>query len=48
MISSQKIYGLYAPKHRIVEMREDVTDVGQTNDKLTTEDGATQPMEAGC
>ena len=30
IISSQKIYGLYARKHHIVEMRGDVTDAGQT------------------
>ena len=45
-ISSQKTYGLYARKHDIVEMRGDVTDAGQTT-KRTTEDRATQPMEAG-
>ena len=28
IISSQKIYGLYALKHHIVEMRGDVTDAG--------------------
>ena len=48
IISSQKMYGLYALKHHIVEMRGDVTDAGQTNnERTTTEDGATQPMEAG-
>ena len=36
IISSQKIYGLNAQKHRIVEMRGGVTDVGrQTNDERT-------------
>ena len=35
IISSQKIYGLYARKHHKVEMRGDVTDAGQTT---TTED----------
>ena len=29
IISSQKIYGLYARKHHIVEMRWDVTDAGR-------------------
>ena len=43
-----EIYGLYARKHHIVEMRGDVTDAGQTNERTTTtEDRATQPMEAG-
>ena len=37
---------LYALKHQIVEMRGDVTDAGRTTDR-TTEDRATQPMEAG-
>ena len=33
IISSQKIYGLYARKYHIVEMRGDVTNAGQpTND----------------
>ena len=35
IISSQKIYGLYARKHHIVEMRGDVTDAGRPT---TTED----------
>ena len=39
----QKIYGLYGLKHHIVEIREDVT----MRDGRTTEDRATQPMEAG-
>ena len=43
--SSQKIYGLYARKHHIVEMRGDVTM--RDDDERTTEDRATQPMEAG-
>ena len=31
-----------------MELREDVTDAGQTNERTTTtEDRATQPMEAG-
>ena len=48
IISSQKIYGLYAWKHHIVEMGGYVTDAGQTtNDERTTEDRATQPMEGG-
>ena len=38
-----EIYGLYAQKHHIVEMRG---DAGQPNTR-TTEDRATQPMEAG-
>ena len=38
-----EIYGLYAQKHHIVEMRGDVTDAGQQ----TSEDRATQPMGAG-
>ena len=29
IISSQKMYGLYARKHHIVEMRGDVTDAGR-------------------
>ena len=44
IISSQKIYGLYARKHRIVEMRGDVT---MRDDNRTSEDRATQPVEAG-
>ena len=40
------MYGLYAPKHHIVEMRGDVTDAGRTTEQRTTEDRAT-PMEAG-
>ena len=44
IISSQKIYGLYARKHHIVEMRGDVTDARRRT--TTTEDRATQPMEA--
>ena len=43
-ISSQKIYGLYVRKHHIVELRGDVT---MRDDEQTTEDRATQPMEAG-
>ena len=39
------IYGLYARKYQ-VEMRGDVTDAGQTNERAT-EDRGTQPMEAG-
>ena len=37
--SSQKIYGLYARKHHIVEMRGDVTDAGRrtTNEQLKIE-----------
>ena len=45
IISSQKIYGLYARKYHIVEMRGDVTDAGRKNER--TEDWASQPMEAG-
>ena len=30
-----KIYGLYARKHHIVEMRGDVTNAGQTTDNQT-------------
>ena len=44
------MYGLYARKHHIVEMRGDVTDAGRTNEQpneRTTENRATQPMEAG-
>ena len=42
-------YGLYGLKHHIVEMRDGVTDAGRTNDdeQQTSEDRATQPMEAG-
>ena len=47
IIYSQKIYGLYARKHHIVEMRGDVTDAGRPTDRTITEDRATQPMEAG-
>ena len=36
-----------ARKHHIVEMRVDVTDAGQPNNRTITEDRATQPMEAG-
>ena len=36
--------GLYARKPHIVEMRGDVTDARR---RRTTEDRATQPMEAG-
>ena len=43
MISSQKIYGLYGLKHHIVEIRGDVT---MRDERRTTEDRATQPMEA--
>ena len=32
--SSLKIYGLYARKHHIVEMRGNVTDAGRTNDDV--------------
>ena len=46
IIFSQKIYGLYARKHHIVEMRGDVT-MRDDDDERTTEDRATQPMEAG-
>ena len=44
IISLQKIYGLYARKHHLVEMRGDVTDAWR---RTTTEDRATQPMKAG-
>ena len=47
IISSQKIYGLYGLKHHIVEMRWVVTDAGQMTNERTSEDRATQPMEAG-
>ena len=44
----QKIYGLYARKHHVVEMRGGVTDAGQTTKQTTNiEDRATQPMEDG-
>ena len=39
-------YGLYGLKHHIVEISGDVTDAGQPNNR-TSEDRATQPMEAG-
>ena len=42
-----EIYGLYAQKHHILQMRGDVTDAGRTPEQRTTEDRATQPMEAG-
>ena len=38
------IYGLYGMKHHIVDIRGDVT---MRDDEQTTEDRATQPMEAG-
>ena len=39
---------MYARKHHIVDMRGDVTDAGQPNERRrTSEDRATQPMEAG-
>ena len=44
IISSQKIYGFYGLKHRIVEIRGDVT---MRDKRQTSEDGATQPMDAG-
>ena len=44
IISSQKIYSLYARKHHIVEIGGDVTDAGR---QTKTEDRATQPKEAG-
>ena len=48
IISSQKIYGLYGLKHHIVEIGWGVTmRDGRTNERRTTEDRATQPMEAG-
>ena len=37
IISLQKIYGLYARKHHIVEMRGDVTDAGRTTEQLKIE-----------
>ena len=37
IISSQKIYGLYARKHHIVEMRGDVTDAGRPTEQLKIE-----------
>ena len=48
IMSSHKIYGLCGLKHHIVEMRGDVTNAWrQTNKRRTTEDRATQPMDAG-
>ena len=49
IISSQKIYGLYARKPHIVEMRGGVTDARRrrTNKQLKIELLTTQPMEAG-
>ena len=43
IISSHKIYGLYGLKHHILEIRGDVT---MRDERRTTEDRATQPMEA--
>ena len=42
VMSFQKIYGLYGLKHHIVEISEDVTNVGQTDGRTTREDMATQ------
>ena len=41
--------GLYGQKHDIVEISEDVTDAGRTNDdkRRTRKDRATQPLDAG-
>ena len=36
------MYGLYGVKHHIVDISEDVTDAGRTNDKQTRKDRATQ------
>ena len=36
------MYGLYGPKHHIVEKSEEVTDAGRTR-----KDSATQPLDAG-
>ena len=44
IISSQKMYGLYARKHHIAEMRGDVTDAGRQPTDRTNEDRATQPI----
>ena len=41
------MYGLYGLKHHIVDISEDVTDAGRTNDKQTRKDRATQPLDAG-
>ena len=46
-MSSQKIYGLYGLKLHIVEIRWGVTMRDGRTNKRTTEDRATQPMEAG-
>ena len=43
LISSKKIYYLNGLKHHIVEIRGDVT----MRDEQTSEDRATQPMDAG-
>ena len=42
IVSFQKIYGLYGLKHHIVEISGDVTDVGRTDGRTTSEDRATQ------
>ena len=42
--SFQKIFGLYGLKHHVEEIRWDVT---MRDGRRTTEDRATQPMEAG-
>ena len=42
--SFHKMYGLYDLKHHIVEIRG---DGGRMANEQTTEDRATQPMEAG-
>ena len=42
-----KLYGLYARKHHIVEMRGGVSDAGQPTERTISEDRATQHMEAG-
>ena len=33
IVPNDEIYGVYARKHHIVEMRGDVTDAGQTNNE---------------
>ena len=45
-ILTENIWFVCSENH-IVEMRGDVTDVGQTTEQQNSEDRATQPMEAG-
>ena len=37
---------MYGVEHHIVEISGDVTDAGRTDERQTSEDRATQPMDA--